>query len=113
MKLAVLIRDSKGGISRTETGFKKFVQAFPPSNDINTENITHIVNDVIQIHDQHPISITLRYLVNDIRSQPVATYTDVSAWAEKTKYKWWALVIGFLGWATVVTAFVIEYWLNA
>lgn len=108
LEFARLLRDNPEGLPRSTPGFDKFLKAFPPSAGIDISAITSTAKDVFQTHDKFPISITVRYFANGQRTAPVATYTDVVSWSEKTKQKWWSFVIGIVGWAMLAFAFAIE-----
>ena len=107
-ELSKFIEEDRDGIPRSARGFRGFLETFPPPEGVDPDNITHIVKDVIQTHDRHPVSIIIRYLADNARTQPVATFPDVKTWAATTRYKWWALGVGFLGWVTVAFAVAVE-----
>ena len=102
------VRESKEGIPRQTPGFDEFLRSFPPPGDL--ASVSHVVRDVVQTHDQYPISITLRYLAGGTRSEPVAAQEDVRRWAEKTKYRWLSWLIAFAGWVVVAVAQLIALW---
>lgn len=102
IRIANLIFDSKGGIPRSTPGFDGFLEAFPPPKGIDERDITHIVKDVLQTHDQFPISVTCRYLANMKRSVPVASGADIRKWAEATRFGVWSWIITAAGWVVVV-----------
>jgi hypothetical protein len=97
LALAKRIYSQSGGIPKDAAGFEKFLRAFPPPPGVDKSAITHIVKDQLQTHDAYPIAITLRYLAGPERTTPVATYQEVRAWAESTRYSWWSLSIAVVG----------------
>ena len=108
LEFARLLRENSGGLPRSTPGFDKFLSAFPPPNGIDTSSVVSTAKDVMQTHDQFPISITIRYIANNQRTAPVATYPEVIAWSEKTRQKWWSFTIGIVGWVMMAVAFAIE-----
>lgn len=95
------LRDSPGGLPRTAPGFSKFLDDFPPPSAVDTHLVTHIVKDVIQTHDQFPISITIRYLASGQRTRPVASFSDVERWAASTSFGWVSWAVATIGWVAV------------
>lgn len=108
LEFARLLKESPQGLPRSTAGFEKFLSAFPPPAGIDKAAIVSTAKDVMQTHDQFPISITVRYFAAEQRTAPVATYPEVVAWSEKTRQKWWSLVVGGIGWAMVGLAFILE-----
>lgn len=108
LEFARLLRENAQGLPRETPGFDKFLSAFPPPAGMDVSAISSTTKDVIQTHDQFPISITVRYFANGQRTAPVATYADVVAWSEKTRQKWWSFFIGIVGWVMLASAFAIE-----
>lgn len=108
LDFARLLRESTQGLPRSTPGFDKFLSAFPAPVGIEASAIISTAKDVLQTHDQFPISITVRYVANGQRTAPVATYAEVVAWSEKTRQKWWSLSISAVGWVMLASAFAIE-----
>lgn len=95
------IRASSGRLPETTRGFDKFLQAFPPPAGIDSQQVTHIAKDVIQTHDQFPVSITVRYVASGQRTRPVASFADVERWAAEKHFGWVSWVVAALGWLVV------------
>jgi hypothetical protein len=108
LEFARLLREDKVGLPKSTPGFSMFLCAFPPPKGVDVSTISHTTKDIIQTHDGFPVSITVRYVANDQRTAPVATYAEVMAWAEKTRQKWWSFSVGMFGWLMVAAAFSIE-----
>jgi hypothetical protein len=107
-EFARLLREGKGGLPRSTPGFTQFLSAFPPPEGIDQATVSHTTKDIIQTHDGFPVSITVRYVANNQRTAPVASHSDITAWAEKTRQKWWSFFVGVVGWLMVASAFLLE-----
>lgn len=103
------IRNVPGGVARAVPGFEEFIKRFPPPDGVNQETITHIVKDVLQTHDQFPISITLRYLAAGERSAPVAAFFDVEKWATETRFGWISWIVAAVGWLIVASTELLQH----
>lgn len=108
LEFARLLREGKGGLPRSTPGFAQFLSAFPPPEGVDPAAVSHATKDIIQTHDGFPVSITVRYVANNQRTAPVASYADITAWAEKTRQKWWSFYVGVVGWLMVAGAFLLE-----
>ena len=86
------IRDVPGAIARVVPGFDGFMKRFPPPDGVEADGVTHIVKDVVQTHDQFPISITLRYLAGGERTEP------------ETRFGWISWIVTAVGWLTFAVA---------
>ena len=108
INLSKRIRQETEGIPRSARGFGGFLKRFPPPPNVDPATVTHITKDVLQTHDQFPISITLRYVANGVRTAPVANYEQVQQWVEETPYRWVSLSIGIVGWLVAAFAVICE-----
>jgi hypothetical protein len=108
LEFARLLRDCPEGLARSTPGFDEFLSAFPPPAGVDKRSVVSTAKDVFQTHDQFPISITIRYFADGQRTLPVATYAAVVAWSEKTRQRWWSLIIGSVGWLMLAAALAIE-----
>ena len=113
LEFARLLREDKNGLPRTTPGFESFLSAFPPPAGVSRSAVSHTTKDVIQTHDGFPVSITIRYVANNPRTAAVASYAEVTAWAEKTRQKWWSFSVGVVGWLMVASAFLLEAFTHA
>ena len=95
------IRASSTALPRPTSGFEKCLEAFPPPPGIDPRQITHIARDVIQTHDEFPVSITLRYVASGERTRPVAVFADIERWAAEKRWGWASWVVAALGWLVV------------
>lgn len=108
VNIAKRIKTERKEILRDSIGFNKFLKDFPPPKDIDINSISHIAFDIIQTHDFFPMMITIRYLSNGKRTEPVANYSEVECWAEKTPYGWYAWIITVVSWIVLVVLELIE-----
>jgi hypothetical protein len=110
LHIANLVWNSEGGIPRGTPGFEKFLEAFPPSEGVNPDRITHIVKNVLKWEAGPTFGGAVRYLANGERSEAVATFDQVQRWAEKTNYAWYSWTPAAFGWLVVASIELFEYW---
>lgn len=92
---------SNSGMSLELPAAKEFMKKFPPPQDEDVENLTHLAKSVMKYEIGGILNASVNYMRKDLtRTGHVATLPEIHNWAAETPYSWiswWVTLVGFIG----------------